>query len=299
MSGLLTMTAPTIDPDSLTMDAIRGGLLADAPVTVLGFARSGIALARFLTDGGARVTVYDGRSAADLADSIAELEGRPVRLALGAHVEPASTWADAALVTTSPSINPDFPTTEPRLRAALQGLVAARAAGDPSAPALLSEPDLFLRLCVAPTVGVTGTKGKTTTASLTAAILAADPTHPAVLGGNIGIPIVERLAELTADHRVVYELSELQLPTLSRGTTVAVYTNVTADHLDRHGSLDAYRRVKRILAERVDQAGALVLNAEDPVVAAYAELGTARPVLYRRDGTVDRWPRRGRWMDRG
>ena len=47
--------------------------------------------------------------------------------------------------------------------------------------------------------------------------------HPAVLGGNIGIPIVERLPELTADHRVVYELSELQLPTLSRGTTVAVY----------------------------------------------------------------------------
>ena len=296
MSGLLTMTTPTIDPDSLTMAAIRGGLLAGAPLTVLGFARSGIALARFLTDAGARVTVYDGRSAADLAAAIAELEGRPVRLALGPEVEPSSTWADAALVTTSPSINPDFPTTEPRLRAALEALVSARSAGDPSAPALLSEPDLFLRLCIAPTVGVTGTKGKTTTASLTAAILATDETHPAVLGGNIGIPIVERLAELTTDHRVVYELSELQLPTLSRGTTVAVYTNVTSDHLDRHGSLDAYRRVKRILAERVDPAGALLLNAEDPVVAAYAELGTARPVLYRRDappagglGVVEGW----------
>jgi UDP-N-acetylmuramoylalanine--D-glutamate ligase len=94
-------------------------------------------------------------------------------------------------VTTSPSINPDYPTTEPRLRAALQALVAGRAAGDPSVPALISEPDLFLRLCVAPTVGVTGTKGKTTTASLIAAILAADPAHPAVLGGNIGVPIVE------------------------------------------------------------------------------------------------------------
>ncbi len=56
------------------------------------------------------------------------------------------------------------------------------------------------------------------------------------------MPIVERLPELTPGHRVVYELSELQLPTLSRGTTVAVYTNVTADHLDRHGSLEAYRR---------------------------------------------------------
>jgi UDP-N-acetylmuramoylalanine--D-glutamate ligase len=291
------MTRPlAIDPDALTMDAIRDGLLADAPVTVLGFARSGIALARFLADAGARVTVYDGRPADDLGEAISALEGRPVRLALGPDVEPAATWADAALVTTSPSINPDFPTTEPRLRTALRAMVAAREAGDRSVPALVSEPDLFLRLCVAPTVGVTGTKGKTTTASLAAAILTADVRHPAVLGGNIGVPILDRLAELTPEHRVVYELSELQLPTLSRGTTVAVYTNVTSDHLDRHGSLDAYRRVKRTLAELVDPEGALVLNAEDPIVAAYADLGTARPVLYHRAaptsgglGVVDGW----------
>src|SRR4029453_19094633 len=143
---------------------------------------------------------------------------------------------------------PDFPTTEPVLRASLARLVAARAAGDATAPALLSENELFLRLCVAPTVGVTGTKGKTTTASLTAAVLCADLSHPVVLGGKIGIPILERLAELTPEHRVVYELSELQLPTLSRGTTVAAYTNVTSDHLDRHGSLEGSRAAKRRLA---------------------------------------------------
>jgi len=287
---------PAIDPDALTVEAIRDGLLADVPVTVLGLARSGIAMARFLADAGARVTVYDGRPADALADAIAGLEGRPVRLALGPDVEPASTWADARLVTTSPSINPDFPTTEPRLRAALRALVDRRAAGDVSVPALISEPDLFLRLCVAPTVGVTGTKGKTTTSSLTAAILATDRDHPVVLGGNIGVPILDRVADLTPRHRVVYELSELQLPTLSRGTTVAVYTNVTSDHLDRHGSLEAYRRVKRILAEKVDPGGAVVLNAEDAVVAGYASLGTARNVLYRRGdpiagglGVVDGW----------
>ena len=278
------------------MDAIRGGLLDGAPVTVLGFARSGIALARFLADAGARVTVYDGRPADELAGSIEALEGRAVTLALGPDVDPAATWAEAALVTTSPSINPDYPTTEPRLRSALRSLVEARAGGDATAPALVSEPDLFLRLCVAPTIGVTGTKGKTTTSALTAAILGADPRHPVVLGGNIGVPILERLDELTPDHRVVYELSELQLPTLSSGTTVAVYTNVTSDHLDRHGTLDAYRAVKRRLAELVDPRGALVLNAEDPVVASYAELTTAPAVLYRRDapsggglGVVDGW----------
>jgi UDP-N-acetylmuramoylalanine--D-glutamate ligase len=281
------MTAATrpIDLDALTMDDVRDGVLRDQPITVLGLARSGLALARFFSDAGARVTVYDGRDAGELSASIEALGDRSVTLALGPAVEPATTWSGAALVATSPSITPDYPTTEPRLRAALQTLVGARTTGDGSVPALVSEADLFLRLCRAPTIGVTGTKGKTTTSSLAAALLEGDATHPVVLGGNIGIPIVERLPDLTPAHRVVYELSELQLPTLSRGTTVAVYTNVTVDHLDRHGSVEAYRRVKRQLAELVDPAGALVLNADDPVVATYAELRSAPVVFYRND-----WP---------
>jgi UDP-N-acetylmuramoylalanine--D-glutamate ligase len=291
-----TMTTARLDIDGLTIDGVRGGALQGVPVTVLGFARSGIALTRFLVDAGATVTIYDGRPAADLAASIAALDGRPVRLLLGLDVDPSSAWHDAALVTTSPSINPDFPTTEPVLRAALGELVRRRRAGDATAPPVVSEPDLFLRLCPAPTIGITGTKGKTTTSALTHALLAADPSHRAILGGNMGRPIVERLPELRPDDRVVFELSELQLPTLSRGTTVAVYTNVTADHLDRHGSVEAYRRVKRRLAELVDPDGALVLNADDPVVTAYAGLGTAPTVLYRHDrpmagglGIVDGW----------
>ncbi len=277
----MTIARP-IDPDTLTMAGVRDGALRGRAVTVLGFARSGIALARFLADAGAQVTIYDGRPADELAGAVAALAGHAVRLELGPDVDPASLWAGAELVTTSPSINPDYPTTEPRLRDALRALVEARAAGDPTAPALVSEPDMFLRLCPAPTIGVTGTKGKTTTSSLAAAILAGDPGHPVVLGGNIGVPIVERLPELTAEHRVVYELSELQLPTLSRGTTVAVYTNVTSDHLDRHGSIERYRAAKRRLAELVDPAGALVVNAEDPIVAGFASLAPARTVAYRR-----------------
>ncbi len=288
--------ARLLDLDTLTLDEVRAGAFDGRPVTVLGLARSGIALARFLADAGARVTIYDGRPATKLASAIEQLEGRPVALRLGPDVDPAATWSDASLVATSPSITPDFPTTEPRLRAQLRALVDAHAAGDPAAPALVSELDLFLRLCPAPTIGITGTKGKTTTASLTHAILSADPLHAAVLGGNIGVPLVERLPELTPDHRVVVEVSELQLPTLSRGTTVAVYTNVTSDHLDRHGSLEAYRRVKRRLAELVDPDGALVLNLGDPVVGGYAGLGSAPAVLYRDDrpvpgglGVVDEW----------
>jgi UDP-N-acetylmuramoylalanine--D-glutamate ligase len=274
--------AGTIDPADLTPGSLSRGAFRGRAVSVLGFARSGVALARFLAGAGATVTVYDGRPAAELGPAVAAVEGLPVRLLLGPDVDPADAVAGAALVTTSPSINPDYPTTEPRLRRVLADLRERRGGGDTAAPAIVSEVDLFLRLCPAATVGITGTKGKTTTSALAHALLATDAEHPAVLGGNIGVPLVERLPELTPRHRVVLELSELQLPTLSRGTTVAAYTNVTADHLDRHGSLEAYRAVKRRLAELVDPAGALVLNADDPIVTGYDAATRARVVRYRR-----------------
>jgi UDP-N-acetylmuramoylalanine--D-glutamate ligase len=268
------VTAALIEPVAL------GGLSLDAfagrPVAVLGLARSGVAAARFLADRGALVTIYDVRSAAELSDAVAALGPRSVRLLLGPDVNPADALADQALVVTSPSVSSRYPTTEPRLRAALGALEAG------GRVPVISEIDLFLRLCPALTVGVTGTKGKTTTATLAAAVLGT-AAAPVLLGGNVGTPLVERLPELTPAHRVVIELSELQLPTLSRGTTVALYTHVTADHLDRHGDVAAYRAVKRRLAELVDRDGALVLNGEDPVSAAYAGLGSAPVTLYRRD----------------
>ncbi len=87
----MTMTAVApLDPDALTMDAIRDGALRDRAVTVLGFARSGIALARFLTDAGARVTIYDGRPESELTGAVAALDGRTVRLLLGPAIDPAA-----------------------------------------------------------------------------------------------------------------------------------------------------------------------------------------------------------------
>jgi UDP-N-acetylmuramoylalanine--D-glutamate ligase len=160
---------------------------------------------------------------------------------------------------------------------------------------LVSEIDLFLRLTRARTIGVTGTKGKTTTSSLIAAVMGAGAA-PVVLGGNIGIPLVERLPELTPAHRVVVELSELQLPTLSRGTDVAVYTHVTSDHLDRHGTVEAYRAVKRRLAELLPVDGRLVLNAEDPVSSLYEHATSTTTLFYQRGeplpggvGVSERW----------
>jgi UDP-N-acetylmuramoylalanine--D-glutamate ligase len=270
MSGVSSEVEP-LDLERLDLEAFAG-----RPIAVLGLARSGIALARFLAARGATVTAYDLRAADELGEALAQLEGLPLQLRLGPEVDPAGVLAGQSLVCTSPSVSSRFPTTEPRLRAALSALEA-----DGRVP-VVSEVDLFLRLCPAPAVGVTGTKGKTTTSALTAAVLAQGDA-PVLLGGNIGTPLVERLPGLTSRHRVVLELSELQLPTLSRGTDVAVYTHVTSDHLDRHGSVESYRAVKRRLAELLPPDGLLVLNDEDPVSRTYGEATSARVVTYRRD----------------
>ncbi len=281
---MATSPAPAIDLQRLDLRAFQG-----QPVAVLGLARSGLALTRFLVDRGASVTVYDARAAEALADVLGALGDRRPRLLLGPGVDPRVALAGQALICTSPSVSSRFPTTEPRLRAALAEVEAL------GHVPVVSEIDLFLRLCPATTVGVTGTKGKTTTSSLIAAVLARGDA-PVVLGGNIGIPLIERLPELGSDDLVVLELSELQLPTLSRGTDVAVYTHVTSDHLDRHGSLAAYQSVKRRLAELLPAAGVLVRNDDDPVVSTYLAPPGRRTVSYARSapardgvGVLDGW----------
>jgi len=243
------MTAPTHPIRSV--DDLRG-----RHALVLGLARSGIAASRFLADAGAVVTAYDRRSAADLAEPVDALEGRAVRLALGAPEDEARLLIEAAdLLVTSPSVSARFPTTDAWLRDAL-GAAEARGAE------IVSEVGLFLRLTRARVVGVTGTKGKTTTSSLLAAMLA-EAGIPHVLGGNIGTPLIELVPTLAPDAWAVVELSELQLPTIDRGADVAVYTNIGEDHLDRHGSVEAYRSVKARLAELTAPHGRVVLNRDD------------------------------------
>ena len=264
---------------------------------VLGLARSGIAACRFLADAGATVAVYDRRPGAELSDAIAALGSRPVRLALGVDVADAiALLAHAELLVTSPSVSARFPTTDPWLRDAL---VAAEARG----AEVVSEVGLFLRLTSARVLGVTGTKGKTTTATLVAAMLEAGRV-PVALGGNIGTPLIERAAELGPSDWAVLELSELQLPTIDRGADVALYTNIGEDHLDRHGTVEAYRAVKARLAQLSAESGRIVLNHDDPGCrelgetlppASLAWYGLARPGR----GPVEAWVEDGALIGAG
>jgi UDP-N-acetylmuramoylalanine--D-glutamate ligase len=254
---MTTMTAPIA-----TLEDLRG-----RRALVLGLARSGTAVARMLADAGADVAAYDRRPPAELSEAVQALGGRSVRLALGVSADEARTLIGAAdLLVTSPSISPTMPTTDAWLRAAINEAIGRGVE-------LVSEVELFLRLTRARVLAVTGTKGKTTTASLIGAIMdAAGMAH--LVGGNIGRPLIDEVERLGPDDWAVLELSELQLPTISRGAEIAVYTNIGADHLDRHGTEEAYRAVKARLAELSVRHGHVVLNADDP---GSRELGARLP----------------------
>ncbi len=232
--------------------AVREEDLQGKRVTVfgLGKGRTSAGLAQFLARVGAIITVTDTRAAGELSEGIARLGDLPVSLRLGVRDDEAIADADYLFV---------IPGTPPTVST----IVRAHGLGIP----ILTEIGLFFRLCPAPIVGITGTKGKTTTTTLIGRVLA-QGDRPVIVAGNIGEAIIPRVPEITPRHWVVLELSSFQLETLATSPHVAVVTNVTDDHLDYHGSHDAYVRAKRSIIAWQRRDDVAVLNLDDPEVVA-------------------------------
>ncbi|HEX5504714.1 MAG TPA: UDP-N-acetylmuramoyl-L-alanine--D-glutamate ligase [Thermomicrobiales bacterium] len=239
--------------------------LAGKRVLVMGLGthRGGLGVARFLATQGAAVTVTDLRTDEQLAGPLGELAGLPIRYVLGEHREADFTGADLVVR------NPGVPRESPYL-------AAARAAGVP----VEMEMTLFFRLCPAPILGVTGTKGKTTTTTLGAAMLAAWRPDT-VLAGNMGVSALEQLAQIGPATPVTIELSSFQLEALAeRGLSphVAVVTNLSPDHLNRYATMADYAAAKRGIVAAQDHCDFAVLNRDDPAIWAFA-VDTAARVL--------------------
>ena len=231
--------------------------MAGKRVTVVGLGRfgGGIGVTRWLCGQGAIVTVSDKATAEDLAESLAQLDGLDVTLHLGEHRE--RDFLDADLLVVNPAVAKDIPP-----------LAAARQAGVP----WTTEINLFLERCEAPIVGITGSVGKSTTTAMIGAILAT--TRPTHVGGNIGRSLLDTLPAIPPDHLVVLELSSFQLedlPLVGVSPHVAVVTNLVPNHLDRHGTMEAYAAAKKNLFAFQTPDDVLVLNVNDAAVAAWAD----------------------------
>ena len=236
-------------------------------VTVMGLGAfgGGAGLARYLAEQGAAVTVTDLKDAAALQDGLAALHGLPVRFVLGEHREADFTDTDRVFV------NPAVPLASPYLE-------RARAAGVP----LDSELNLFVRQCAGRIAGITGSVGKTTTTTLLGSILRRhDPRT--LVGGNIGGSLLSRLPDIEADTPVVLEMSSFQLEHLAwlaYSPPLAVVLNLAPNHLDRHGTMDAYRAAKEVILAHQTADDVAVLNWDDPATRAMAARGRGRALFY-------------------
>ncbi len=218
-------------------------------VLVVGLARTGAALARFLAQAGARVTVTDMAPAADLAEMRAQIHNLPVTEELGVP-QPADVMS-FDLILPSPGVPPELPWLE-----------AARRAGIP----VWGELELASHFLTKPVLAVSGTNGKTTTTTLVGKFLTASGLRTLV-GGNIGTPLVSLLGKQDEADRLVLEVSSFQLDTAPHfHPQFAALLNITPDHLDRYADYAAYVASKAGLFRAMTAAEPKVLNYDDPLV---------------------------------
>lgn len=216
----------------------------------LGLHGGGLASALYCARHGAQVTVTDLRSEELLRESVERLAGLPVRFVLGRHDE--ADFATADLVIKNPAVPPGSPF-----------LQAARARG----VAIETDLSIFLSIARNPLVGVTGSKGKSTTAAAIAFGLArVDPRT--VLPGNITVSPLACLDELDPRSPVVLELSSWQLGDLrGRGVlapSISAFTVILPDHLDRYAGMGDYIADKKVLFGEQEQDQKAVFNLDDP-----------------------------------
>ena len=220
--------------------------LKNKRVLVVGLGKSGLSAAIFLRGLGARVTVSDARSAVALAKEIPALLEAGIMVEAGGHG--LLTFRRQDLIVVSPGVPMDTPEVK-----------QTQAFGLP----VIGELELASRYLQGRVVAITGSNGKTTTTTLLGKIFS-DAGGPTLVGGTIGLPVIDLVAKSSAETTSVLEVSSFQLETVEEfHPQIAVVLNITPDHLDRHGSFEAYAAAKARITERQDAQDFLVLNAED------------------------------------
>lgn len=219
---------------------------ADVSTAVLGMGKSGLALASELSSRGAKVFVSDSRPASDLEAATAALEAMHVEYETGGH---SDRLLNCDIMVISPGVSVHSPLVEKALAKGVK---------------VLGEVEIAWMLSPAPFIAVTGTNGKSTTVTLINRMLG----ERSVLAGNIGNPLVAEVGSAPKDGFVVAEISSFQLESVDKFKPhIAILTNVTPDHLDRHPNLDEYFAAKARLFAQMGPADLAIFNADDPEAA--------------------------------
>jgi UDP-N-acetylmuramoylalanine--D-glutamate ligase len=215
-------------------------------VVILGGARQGQAAARWFVRHGAIVTVNDRRSPEAMNTARSALVDIPVTWVLGSHPVEILDAADVLC------ISGGIPLDNPLVLAAVQR-------GLP----LTNDTQIFMEVAPCRTIGITGSAGKTTTTTLVGQMAGIALGAKAFVGGNIGDPLLNYVDEMTPDALAILEISSFQLEQMTISPNIAAVLNITPNHLDRHGSMQAYTGAKRRILKFQRAADTAVLNRSD------------------------------------
>jgi len=214
--------------------------------SIIGGARSGVAVAKLLKSHGARVFLSDKAPAEKIQQTITELQSDGIEYEFGGNT-------DRVLQTNTVVLSPGVPSDLPLVREALaKGL------------SVVSEVEAASWFCRGPIIAITGTNGKTTTTALAGRIFQ-DAKRPGVVAGNIGTAFSQVVDHIGPDGTAILEISSFQLDHIKTfRPKVAVWLNVTPDHLDRYGhSYEKYIGAKCRIFENQREGDVLVYNSDD------------------------------------
>lgn len=222
-------------------------------VLILGLARQGTALARWLVEIGARVIVSDMRPQEKLDEPLRELKGLEIEYVLGEHPLKLLDFVDVIC------ISGGVPLTIPII-------VEAQKRGIP----LTNDSQIFLERAPCHVIGITGSAGKTTTTTLVGKMIDASG-QVAWVGGNIGNPLIADLAYIQPGDLAVMELSSFQLEIMTTSPHIAAILNITPNHLDRHKTMEAYTQAKAQIIYHQMSADIAVLGRDDRIAFSLKE----------------------------
>ena len=227
--------------------------LKDKRVLIVGLAKTGVTLARFLTQHGANVTISDHKSKAELSGSLELLEGMNVTMELGGHTP--KTFLSQDLIVLSPGVPPH-----------LKIFDYARSQG----VSVTGELEFCAQFLKEPIIAITGTNGKTTTTNLIHNFLR-DSGIRTWVGGNFGEPLAEYLMREQKADVLILEVSSFMLEHVQKfNPKNIIFMNLAENHLDRYRTMEEYVNAKRKIFLNTNQGTTSILNADDNAVVELA-----------------------------